>query len=140
MQRGKYLEKNINKVCKYIESIGGFAYKMQPLRTQEGVYISGEPFDYIVVLPDYKAVFDAKEVKTNKWHIVHKDIKQCNEMKKCKNAGFKAYFIFYTNGEVKTLDVDYVISILKSDKKTIDLSNATEWDLIKYLKEKRTNE
>lgn len=137
MQKGKYLESNINKVCKYIEKIGGFAYKMQPLRTQDGIYISGEPFDYIVILPQYKAVFDAKEVKTNKWHVVPKDIKQCNEMKKCKNAGFKAYFIFYSEGQVKTVDVDEVIKVLELGKKTVDLSKATEWDLINILKEKK---
>ena len=135
--RGKFLERNIDKVCDRINHIGGFAHKLQPKRTQAGAYLEGEPFDYIVVMKDYKAVFDAKEVKGTKWHMVDKDIKQCNEMKKCKNAGFEAYFIFYFTGKVRVIDIDEIIEVLKSGKKTINLEIGKEWELLRRLREEK---
>lgn len=98
--------------------------------------LNGESFDYEIFLPNYKAVFDAKEVKTNKWHMVAKDIKQCNELKKCKNAGFKAYFLIAFEGkDVRMIDVDIVIETLKKGSKTISAEGNPSWDLIKILKE-----
>ena len=82
-RRGYIFENQIKKVCEYVEAIGGHAHKNHAERLQDGTYIKGEPFDYEIFLPNYKAVFDAKECKTRKWHMVDKDIKQCNEMKKC---------------------------------------------------------
>ena len=137
--RGKFLERNINKVCDCVNNIGGFAHKLEPKRTQGGTYIEGEPFDYIVIMKDYKAVFDAKEVKGTKWHMVDKDIKQCNLMKKCKNSGFKAYFIFYFSGKVRTIDIDEIISVLESGKKTIDLNMGEKWDLLEVLNNEQNN-
>ena len=67
--------------------------------------------------------------------MVDKDIKQCNEMKKCKNAGFEAYFIFYFTGKVRVIDIDEIIEVLKSGKKTINLEIGKEWELLRRLKE-----
>ena len=92
-RRGFIFENQIQKVCDYVEAIGGHAHKNYAERLQDGTYIKGEPFDYEIFLPNYKAVFDAKECKTRKWHMVEKDIKQCDELKKCKNTGLKAYFL-----------------------------------------------
>lgn len=98
--------------------------------------LNGESFDYEIFLPNYKAVFDAKEVKTNKWHMQPKDIKQCNELKKCKNAGLKAYFLIaFEERDVRMVDVDTVIETLKNGSKTISAEGNPSWDLIKVLKE-----
>lgn len=103
-------------------------------RLQDGTYISGEPFDYEIFLPNYKAVFDAKECETRKWHMVDKDIKQCDELKKCKNAGFKAYFLICFEGkDVRMVDVDVAIETLKRGSKTISAEGNPSWDLIKIL-------
>lgn len=133
-RRGFKFENQINKICDYVEAIGGHAHKNNPARTQDGTYIQGEPFDYEIFLPNYKAVFDAKECKTRKWHMVDKDIKQCNEMKKCKNVGFKAYFLICFEGyDVRMIDVDTAIENLKNGSKTISAEGNPEWDLIKLL-------
>lgn len=135
-RRGYQFENQIKKVCEYINSIGGFAHKLCAERTIQGTFIKGEPFDYIVLTKNYKAVFDAKEVKTDKWHMKDKDIRQCNELKKCKNAGIKAYFLIYSDGVVRMIDVDTVIETLKKGSKTISLLGHPNWDLIDFLKEK----
>lgn len=134
MRRGFAFENQIQKVCEYINSMGGFAHKLCAERTINGTFIRGEPFDYIVLTTDYKAVFDAKECKSNKWGMKPKDIKQCNELKKCKNAGFKAYFLICFEGRnVKMIDVDNVIDTLKRGSKTIYSEGHPKWDLIEIL-------
>ena len=132
--RGKSFERQINKVCEYINSIGGFAHKLCAERNIQGTFIKGEPFDYIVLMKEYKAVFDAKECKTRKWRMVEKDIRQCDEMKKCKNAGLKAYFLIcFEDGDVRMIDVDTAIATLKRGSKTISAEGNPSWDLIKIL-------
>lgn len=133
-RRGFIFENQIKKVCDYVEAIGGHAHKNHPERTIDGTYIKGEPFDYEIFLPNYKAVFDAKECKTKKWHMVDKDIRQCNEMKKCKNAGLKAYFLICFEGKrVRMVDVDTAIATLKGGSKIISEEGNPTWDLIEML-------
>lgn len=135
-RRGFLFENQIKKVCDYVEAIGGHAHKNHAERLQDGTYIKGEPFDYEIFLPCYKAVFDAKECKTRKWHMLDKDIKQCNEMKKCKNAGFKAYFLICFEGkDVRMIDVDTAIETLKQGSKTISAEGNPSWDLIEILRQ-----
>ena len=133
-RRGYQFENKIKQVCDYIEEIGGHAHKNHAERLQDGTYIKGEPFDYEIFLPNYKAVFDAKECKTRQWHMVDKDIRQCDEMKKCKNAGLKAYFLICFEGhDVRMIDVDTAIATLRSGSKTISAADNPKWDLIEIL-------
>lgn len=131
MEKGKFFENQINKVCEYINKTGGFAHKLCPERSFKGNYIKGEPFDYIIITNEYKAAFDAKECNTNTWRIYDKDIRQCNELKKCKNAGFKAYFLVcYEKKDVKQIDVDIVIETLKNNKKSIKNGDFPKWEYL----------
>ena len=133
-RRGYQFENQIQKVCDYVEEIGGHAHKNHAERLQDGTYIKGEPFDYEIFLPGYMAVFDAKECKTRKWKMVDKDIRQCDEMKKCKNAGLKAYFLIcFEEHDVRMIDVDTAIDSLKRGSKTISAEGNPSWDLIKIL-------
>lgn len=134
-RRGFQFENQIKKVCEYVEAIGGHAHKNHAERLQDGTYIKGEPFDYEIFLPNYKAVFDAKECETRQWHMVDKDIKQCDEMKKCKNAGLKAYFLIcFERHDVRMIDVDVVIEYLMQNKKSIRNHGLPSWDLVEKLK------
>lgn len=140
MQRGRKFEKEIEKVIAYIETIGGHGHKNYAHRTQDGIYLSGECFDYEIFLKEYKAVFDAKEVEGDTWHILEKDIKQCNELKKCKNVGIDAYFLVCFKGkEVKQIDVDIVIEYLRQNKKSIKKEIGAEWELLKILNTRNKN-
>ena len=69
------------------------------------------------------------------WHIKPKDIKQTNELKKCKNAGCNAYFLIcFENKDVRMVDVDDVIDVLKQNKKSIKNINLNKWDLLEEIK------
>ena len=134
-RRGFEFENQLEKVCKYVEAIGGHAHKNHPERLQDGTYIKGEPFDYEIFIPNRHDCFDAKQCKTNTWKIVEKDIKQANELKKCKNAGLNAYFLIcFENKDVRAIDVDDVIKVLKQNKKSIKNINLKEWDLLEEIK------
>lgn len=64
-----------------------------------------------------------------------KDIKQAENLKHCKNVGLDAYFlIFFENKEVKQLDIDDVIGVLKTGKKGIRKDIGKEWRLMEVLK------
>lgn len=137
MEKGKGFESQVNKVCDYINKTKGFAHKLCPERTINGIFKRGEPFDYIILLDKYKCVFDAKECKSDTWRIYEKDIKQCNELKKCKNVGLDAYFLIcYENRDVKQIDVDIVIETLKNNKKSIKNKDFPDWKLLEIIKEK----
>lgn len=135
MQRGHSFEKQIEKVIKYIEKLGFHGHKNYPKRLEDGTYIDGESFDYEIFLPNRHDCFDAKQCKTDTWKITKKDIKQTNELKKCKNAGCNAYFLIcFENKDVRQLDVDIVIGYLKQNIKSIKKYDLPKWDLIKDLK------
>ncbi len=135
MQKGGSFEKQIKKVIDYIEKLGFHGHKNYARRLEDGTYIEGESFDYEIFLPNRHDCFDAKQCETDTWHILKKDIKQCNELKKCKNAGCNAYFLIcYENKEVRMVDVDIVINYLNKNIKSIKKYGLPEWNLIKDLR------
>lgn len=135
MQKGREFEKQIEKVIDYINSIGGHAHKNYAKRLEDGTYIQGEPFDYECFIKDYHCVFDAKECQSSIWYMKEKDIKQAENLKHCKNAGLEAYFlIYFEDKEVKQIDIDKVIEVLKNGKKGIKKELGTNWKLLEVLK------
>ncbi len=134
-RNGRNFEKQIEKVIDYIDKLGYHGHKNYAERLFDGTYLRGEPFDYEIFYKDYHAVFDAKEVQGDTWHIVKKDIVQANNLKKCKNAGLKAYFLIcFDKKDVRQLDVDIVIENLKENRKSIKKDGLPNWDLISRLK------
>lgn len=119
----------------YINSTGGHAHKNYPKRLEDGTYLQGEPFDYEAFVKNYHCVFDAKECQGPVWYMKEKDIKQAENLKHCKNVGLDAYFlILFENKEVKQLDIDDVIEVLKTGKKGIRKDIGREWRLMEVLK------
>lgn len=136
MQKGKSFEAQIDKVIEYIEKKGFHGHKNNPQRLEDGTYIKGECFDYEIFLPNRHDCFDAKQCKDDKWHILKKDIKQANELKKCKNAGCNSYFLIcFSYKNVKMIDVDDVTKALLQNRKTIYEHETKNWDLIDKIKE-----
>ena len=136
MVKGRFFEKEIEKVIEYVEKLGFHGHKNNPYRLVDGTYIKGENFDYEIFLPQRHDCFDAKQCTTDTWHILKKDIKQCNELKKCKNANCNAYFLVcFEDKDVRMIDVDVVINHLKKGKKSIKNVDLPEWDLIDAMRE-----
>lgn len=142
MRRGYKFENEIQKVADYINSVGGHAHKNNAERTIDGIYLKGEPFDYEIFLPEYKCVFDSKECKTDVWHMQKKDILQAENLKHCKNCGLEAYFLIcFESDNVVQIDIDDVIEVLKTGKKSIHKEIGKKWELleiIKHLNQERT--
>ena len=135
MQKGRSFEKQIEKVIDHIEKLGFHGHKNYAKRLEDGTYIEGESFDYEIFLPNRHDCFDAKQCDTDTWHIVKKDVRQVNELKKCKNAGCNAYFlIFFENKDVRMIDVDLVINYLMKNIKSIKKYGLPEWNLIQELR------
>lgn len=134
MQKGRSFEKEIEKVIDYVEKLGFHGHKNYPKRLENGTYIKGESFDYEIFLPYRHDCFDAKECKTDTWRIKLKDIKQCNELKKCKNAKCNAYFLIcFESKDIRQLDVDIVIESLEKNIKNIKKYGLPKWSLIEDL-------
>lgn len=131
-------ESQINKLIKYIFDIGYFGTKLHPNRNHEGQYIEGEPFDYMIVLPNYKACFDAKMSKGMRWRFEKKDIKQAENLKHCKNASMDAFFLVYFSDYKRMVkyDVDLFLSVLAEGRKHLKITEGEEWDYKKCLEVK----
>lgn len=135
MQKGRSFEKQIEKVIDHIEKLGFHGHKNYAKRLEDGTYIAGESFDYEIFLPNRHDCFDAKQCDTDTWHIVKKDVRQVNELKKCKNAGCNAYFLIcFENKDVRMIDVDLVIDYLMKNIKSIKKYGLPEWNLIQELR------
>lgn len=135
MQKGRGFEKQIEKVIDHIEKLGFHGHKNYAKRLEDGTYIAGESFDYEIFLPNRHDCFDAKQCDTDTWHIVKKDVRQVNELKKCKNAGCNAYFLIcFENKDVRMIDVDLVINYLMKNIKSIKKYGLPEWNLIQELR------
>lgn len=143
MQKGKYLEGQIDKLCKYINSVGFHAHKNHPLRTVNGTYLAGEPYDYEVFArrngEPYHACFDTKECMGFSWHMQPKDVKQADALKHCKNAGVDAFFLIYfvPLGTLIKIDVDDVIAVLQGGSKTVPSTLGMPWDVQSLIDEIR---
>lgn len=143
MQKGKYLESQIDKLCKYINAVGFHAHKNHPLRTVDGTFLAGEPYDYEIFArrngAPYHACFDAKECMEFSWHMKKKDIKQAEALKHCKNAGVDAFFLIYfvPLGTLLKIDVDDVIAVLQSGSKTVPSTLGVPWDVQSLINEIR---
>lgn len=143
MQKGKYLESQIDKLCKYINAVGFHAHKNHPLRTADGTFLAGEPYDYEIFArrngAPYHACFDAKECMEFSWHMKKKDIKQADDLKHCKNAGADAFFLIYfvPLSALLKIDVDDVIAVLQSGSKTVPSTLGAPWDVQSLINEIR---
>ena len=102
---GALLENYMNQVCEFLNNSGFHAHKNNPLRTFEGKYIEGEPFDYEFFIKGRVYCFDAKECKnsTGKWKILmtgNRGVKTNLRLRKqamnllaCRDNGAVAFFL-----------------------------------------------
>lgn len=113
------LENNLDKLINHINQNNlGFGWKNHPDRTHEGLYISGECFDYIIINQYGVYCFDAKETICDKWVIKKKDIKQGVNLEKVHKYGHDCFFLIYFKKlkQLKKLPIELFSEILKSRK------------------------
>lgn len=136
MRKGYSFETQINRLCSYVQSKGYHAQKNNAQRTSDGKYISGEPFDYLILTPDYKCAFDAKESHAERWSITtNAKLEQVNDLKHCKNAGLDSFFLvyFYPAKKYVRFDVDFIIECMKNGVKSLTVLEGCEWNAIQNM-------
>ena len=136
--RGKQLEKQIDQLIKWIDSLGYHGHKNHPKRLNDGKYIEGEPFDYEIFLPTYKCCFDAKECKSATWSLENAKPHQIDYLKKCKNSGLDSFFLvyFFKFHSLIKFDVDTVIKCLSNDIHSLSPDDGDKWSEIYDFKNK----
>ena len=129
MRKGSSLETKINKLIDHVDGNGYFAQRNHPRRSLDGRFLEGEKFDYIIVTPTQRLAFDAKECHADKWRFTDKEIRQANNLKKCKNSGFEAFFLiyFFTAQKLLAFDVDVFAAALKEGRKYLTQDEGSEW-------------
>lgn len=131
------LENQIDKIITYINNNDvGFGWKNHCNRLHTGKYISGEPFDYIILTAKYKIVFDAKETISNKWQVKQKDKKQAINLLKCYNVGMESFFLIYfkkDSTQVLKIDILDFLDIMKT-RSYIKISDCKVWNYKELFK------
>ena len=129
MQRGHFLESELDRVIEYLNSIGVHGHKNHARRTVDGTYLEGEPFDYEVLVDGVLHCFDAKESKTDKWALSNAKPLQVKHLQNCKKHGAEAYFLVYfaSRRKLKRFDVDVVIEEMKN-KSYLTPDKGGDWD------------
>ncbi|HIZ77917.1 MAG TPA: Holliday junction resolvase RecU [Firmicutes bacterium] len=136
MIKGRYLETQVEKVIAYLKTMGYWGQKNYPYRTDSGIYIDGEPFDYYIITNKVKLAFDAKECNSARWQIREKDIKQANNLVKLSRCGFDAFFLVYFVHEDKVIkfDIATVMQTLSQGRKNMKSNEGKEYRFEDILK------
>lgn len=129
MRRGFEFENELNRVCKYLNSIGIHMHKNHARRTVNGVYLEGEPFDYEVIADGVIHCFDAKECAAKSWSLKNAKLNQLNNLLVCQKNGAQAYFLVWFTHENKIIrfDVDVIKQALANGKKSLRPEEGKIW-------------
>ncbi|NCC41476.1 MAG: hypothetical protein EOM21_19035 [Gammaproteobacteria bacterium] len=86
------LEQNLNKL---FTRLNFFWMKLHPHRLFDGTYISGEPFDYIIIREGKTICFDAKECNSNALYASKIPVHQFNDLLKAEKNGAFVFFLIH---------------------------------------------
>ena len=129
MRRGFEFENELNRLSKYLNAKGIHMHTNQPDRTESGLYLEGEPFDYEVVSGGKLHCFDAKECAGNRWSLSNAKLNQLNNLLVCQKNGAQAYFLvwFRNVNKIIRFDADYVKQALIEGKKSLLPEEGQQW-------------
>ena len=129
MRRGYEFENELNRLSKYLNSIGIHMHKNHAKRTENGVYLEGEPFDYEVLKDGELHVFDAKECAGKRWSLSNAKLSQLNNMLVCRKNGAQAYFLvwFRLSNKIIRFDVELIQQALIDGKKSLTETEGKTW-------------
>ncbi|MBQ3646554.1 MAG: Holliday junction resolvase RecU [Synergistaceae bacterium] len=129
MRKGYEFENELNRVAKYLNAIGVHMHKNHAHRTESGIYLEGEPFDYEVIAHGVIHCFDAKECSAKSWNLSNAKLNQLNNMLVCQKNGAQAYFLvwFRLFNKIIRFDVDFVKQALIEGKKSLTPEEGKLW-------------
>ncbi|MBR2209757.1 MAG: Holliday junction resolvase RecU [Synergistaceae bacterium] len=130
MRRGFEFENELNRVSKYLASIGVHMHKNHAHRTESGIYIEGEPFDYEVIVNGRVICFDAKECAAKSWNLSNAKLNQVNSLCMCRKNGAEAYFLvwFKAINKIIRFDIEIVKDALINGKKSLKPEEGKIWE------------
>lgn len=114
--RGKKLEAEIEKLCR-IYNLNA-SIKLQPKISRNGRFISGEPFDFIILNKKRLFCFDVKESLTKKSYpisSIRNQIHQYNNLLNYKEQGANCFYLVKFNVScIVRFDIDVVRKFLQN--------------------------
>ena len=130
MRRGYYLEQQLDKVLAHLNAIGIHAHKNHVKRTEGGIYLEGEPFDYEVFAHGKLTCFDAKESHAKRWNLKNAKRTQVENLLNCQKHGADAFFLVYFVPEHRLIrfDADMVYKSLCGGIKSFTSSEGRPWN------------
>ena len=140
MRRGHEFEAELNRVSKYLNANGIHMHKNHARRTEQGVYLEGEPFDYEVISGGVIHCFDAKECAGKRWNLSNAKLSQLNNLLVCQKNGAQAYFLVWYRNEnaVIRFDAELVRQKLADGQKSLTSEEGVKWEWTELLTSKNT--
>lgn len=106
MRRGYEFEAKLNRVSKYLNANGIHMHKNQARRTEQGIYLEGEPFGYKVISGGTIHCFDAKECASQRWNLSNAKMSQLKNLLVCRKKSTQAYFLVWYRDENTVIRFD----------------------------------
>lgn len=140
MRRGHEFEAELNRVSKYLNANGIHMHKNHAHRTEQGIYLEGEPFDYEVISGGVIHCFDAKECAGKRWNLSNAKLSQLNNMLVCRENGAQAYFLVWYRNEnaIIRFDAELVRQKLVDGQKSLTSEEGVKWQWTELLTSKNT--
>ncbi len=135
MRRGFEFENELNRVSKYLNANGIHMHKNHARRTEQGIYLEGEPFDYEVLNKGKLHCFDAKECSGDRWNLKNAKLSQLNNLLVCRKNGAQAYFLvwFRKLNKIIRFDAETVRQALIAGQSSLTPKEGTKWDWTELL-------
>ena len=135
MRRGHEFEAELNRVSKYLNANGIHMHKNHARRTEQGIYLEGEPFDYEVISGGTIHCFDAKECSGDRWNLSNAKLSQLNNLLVCQKNGAQAYFLVWYRkiNAVIRFDAELVKQKLADGVKSLKAEEGKKWEWIELL-------
>ena len=130
MRRGHNFEAELDRLSKYLNANGVHMHKNHAKRTEQGVYLEGEPFDYEVFSHGVIHCFDAKECAGSRWNLKNAKLSQLNNLLMCQKNGAQAYFLVWYKEKnlIIRFDAELIKEALKSGKKSLTPEDGEQWE------------
>lgn len=130
MRRGHNFEAELDRLSKYLNAKGIHMHKNHAKRTEQGVYLEGEPFDYEVFSHGVIHCFDAKECASSRWNLKNAKLSQLNNLLMCQKNGAQAYFLVWYKERnlIIRFDAELIKEALKSGKKSLTPEDGEQWE------------
>ena len=130
MRRGHNFEAELDRLSKYLNANGVHMHKNHAKRTEQGVYLEGEPFDYEVFSHGVVHCFDAKECAGSRWNLKNAKLSQLNNLLMCRKNGAQAYFLVWYKARnlIIRFDAELIKEALKSGKKSLTPEDGEQWE------------